>query len=60
MDKFSIYQHAFLEDRQILDTTLAGNKASKRLKSSNNGVINKPHIQVYDHITWNFLPAIFG
>ena len=55
-----MYQHAFLEDRQILDTTLAGNKASKRLKSSNNGVINKPHIQVYDHITWNFLPAIFG
>ena len=54
------FQHAFVEGRQILDTTLIANEAiDLRLKSSTSGIICKLDIEkAYNHINWNFVMAV--
>ena len=53
----SCFQNAFVEGRQILDTSLIENQAIDSLLRRNaKGVLCKLDIQkAYDHVNWKFL-----
>ena len=55
----SIFQHAFVKGKQILDVILIPNEAiNSQIKNFNREVICKLDIEkVCNHITWDFLVA---